>query len=93
MSAWHWPALSSSPIQQERGPGAARPPHRGLSWTLPHGRIPQSQPLTQAQASSALWQSPQEDHPTCVEQAGCPATREDQDRTQALYSPGEREPP
>lgn len=34
MSAWRWPALSSSPIQQERGPGAARPPHRGLSWTL-----------------------------------------------------------
>lgn len=28
-----------------------------------------------------------------MEQAGCPATREDQDRTQALYSPGEREPP
>ena len=47
LSARGWPALSSSPIQQKHGSGAARPPHRGLSRTLcprPHPTEPSIQP-------------------------------------------------
>lgn len=40
-------------------------PHTAaLAGLSARGHIPQSQAFNQAQASSALWQSPRKDHPT-----------------------------
>lgn len=93
LSARGWPALSSSPIQQKHGSGAARPPHRGLSRTLcPAATSHRAKHSTRLKPALRCGKAPGRTTPHTVEQAGCPTTREDQGRTQAPCSPGEHGP-